>query len=216
MTRNCISILILVTMAAGSHAFVTAGPRRPTFALASSSATTYRNDVPFFADVRDKATQTRVTSAKKASPAPKVATSGGAIHKAGVLSPVVLLSKKVLGEEKLNKVRAKIISMHSDVIAGFVDTSETVVGNIVLKQLFDITDANRSGTIDEEELKLALKTLGFDWLKEKQVKGIFERADSDANGAIDMDEWLKEAPKTLRTNLIKLAKKNGGDMGLLA
>jgi hypothetical protein len=27
---------------------------------------------------------------------------------------------------------------------------------------------------------------------------------------------MQEAPKTLRTNLIKLAKKNGGELGLLA
>jgi hypothetical protein len=31
-----------------------------------------------------------------------------------------------------------------------------------------------------------------------------------------MEEWMREAPKTLRTNLVKLAKQNGGDLGLLA
>ena len=44
----------------------------------------------------------------------------------------------------------------------------------------------------------------------------FEGADLDANGYLDYQEWRKEAPKTLRTNLIKLAKRNGGEMGLLA
>jgi Ca2+-binding EF-hand superfamily protein len=52
-------------------------------------------------------------------------------------------------------------------------------------------------------------------LKEKQVKGIFERADTDENGTIDLQEWMTEAPKTLRTNLTKLAKKNGGELGFL-
>jgi Ca2+-binding EF-hand superfamily protein len=61
-----------------------------------------------------------------------------------------------------------------------------------------------------------LQLLGFSWLQSKQIQGIFQRADLDDNGAIDFDEFMKEAPKTLRTNLIKLAKKNGGDMGLLA
>jgi Ca2+-binding EF-hand superfamily protein len=84
-----------------------------------------------------------------------------------------------------------------------------------LQQLFSLADANRSGTIDVDELKVALRALGFDWLKEEKVQGIFARADTDANGAIDLDEWIKEAPKTLKTNLVKLAKKNGGDMGLL-
>ena len=78
-----------------------------------------------------------------------------------------------------------------------------------------IADKNKNGTIEESELKEALLTLGFD-LKEKQFKGVFERADVDSNGGIDLEEWMKEATKTLQTNLNKLAKKNGSDMGLLA
>jgi hypothetical protein len=53
-------------------------------------------------------------------------------------------------------------------------------------------------------------------LQSKQIQGIFKRADLDENGSIDFDEFMKEAPKTLRTNLIKLAKKNGDGMGLLS
>lgn len=140
---------------------------------------------------------------------------GGAVHKTGILSPVVLASKMLLGDEKLNKIRAKAISMHGDIIKSFVDTSETALGDVVLKQLFQVADANESGTIDEQELGMALNSLGFQWLHEEQIKNIFQRADKDANGAIDLDEWIKEAPKTLKTNLVKLAKKNGGDMGLL-
>ena len=120
-----------------------------------------------------------------------------------------------MGDEKLNKLRAKVISLHSDIISNFVSTADTALGNIVLRQLFAFADKDKSGTIDETELRAALLTLGFDWLQEKQIKGIFERADTDTNGAIDLNEWMTEAPRTLRTNLIKLAKKNGGDMGLL-
>jgi Ca2+-binding EF-hand superfamily protein len=70
--------------------------------------------------------------------------------------------------------------------------------------------------VDEEELAQALTRLGFEWLKDKQVKGILERADRNHDGRIDLEEWMSEAPKTLRTNLIKLAKKNGGELGFLA
>ena len=42
-----------------------------------------------------------------------------------------------------------------------------------------------------------------------------QRADKDKNGTIEFDEFTAEIPKTLKTNLVKLAKKNGGDMGLL-
>jgi EF-hand domain pair len=134
----------------------------------------------------------------------------------GVFAPVVLLAKDVLGEEQLNKVRAKAISLHSDVISNFVDTSNSAIGLTVLKALFNVVDTNRNGVVDEEELAQALTKLGFEWLKDKQVKGIFERADRDHDGRIDLEEWITEAPKTLRTNLIKLAKKNGGELGFLA
>jgi ADP-dependent phosphofructokinase/glucokinase len=126
-----------------------------------------------------------------------------------------LFAKKVLGDEQLNKVRAKAISLHSDVISGFVDTSETKVGLAVLAALFHLADVNHSGSIDEAELAQALGIMGFDWLKDKQIRGIFKRADLDHDGTIDLQEWIREAPKTLRTNLIKLAKKNGGELGLL-
>ena len=108
-----------------------------------------------------------------------------------------------------------MISLHSETIAGFVDTYDTTVGRAILKQLFELADRDNSGTIEQEELQVALRTLGFNWLQDKQVGKIFERADTDANGAIDLDEWMREAPKTLRTNLIKLAKKNGDDLGFL-
>lgn len=151
---------------------------------------------------------------KKAPASPKKKPAAGN-HKDGLLSPLVQFMKGILGDEKLNKVRGKVIGMHSDVIGSFVGTSETVLGDAVLRSLFKLADKNGDGTINEEELQIALRSLGFSWLQEKQVKGIFKRADLDENGALDMDEWMKEAPKTLRTNLVKLAKKNGGDMGLL-
>ena len=106
--------------------------------------------------------------------------------------------------------------MHAGVIEAFVESANTAFGKQVLKVFFAMSDQDGNGTIEEEELKVALHSLGFDWLKEKQVKGIFKRADTDENGRISLDEWLQDAPRTLRTNLIKLAKKNGSEMGLLA
>jgi hypothetical protein len=146
---------------------------------------------------------------KKAAPAVN--------HKAeGPLTPIVLLLKGAMGDERLNKLRAKMISIHSDVISSLMDTAETPMGHAILKSLFDMTDADRNGVIEEEELANAFQVLHFDWLKEKQIHGIFERADRDHDGRLTIDEWMREAPKTLRTNLIKLAKKNGGELGLLA
>ena len=35
-------------------------------------------------------------------------------------------------------------------------------------------------------------------------------------GVIDYEEFVKEAPKTLKTNLVKLAKNNGAELGFLS
>eukprot|EP00543_Licmophora_paradoxa_P013191 CAMPEP_0202476086 /NCGR_PEP_ID=MMETSP1360-20130828/93236_1 /ASSEMBLY_ACC=CAM_ASM_000848 /TAXON_ID=515479 /ORGANISM="Licmophora paradoxa, Strain CCMP2313" /LENGTH=220 /DNA_ID=CAMNT_0049103275 /DNA_START=51 /DNA_END=713 /DNA_ORIENTATION=- len=135
--------------------------------------------------------------------------------KDGIFTPVVKASKFVLGSDRLNKVRGNAIGMHSNVIASFVETSNSAFGQTVLKQLFRIADKDGSGNIDKEELSVALRSLGFE-LSEKQISGIFDRADKDKSGDISMEEWIREAPKTLRTNLTKLAKKNGGELGFLS
>ena len=105
--------------------------------------------------------------------------------------------------------------MHSDVIGKFVDTHETSFGQAMLSTLYRAADTNGDGKLSAEEIQSALRSLGFVWLKEKQIDGIVKRADLDKNGEIDWEEYIKAAPKTIRTNLVKLAKKNGTEMGLL-
>jgi len=134
----------------------------------------------------------------------------------GIFAPAVLLTKDIVGITELNQLRAKIIGLHSDVIGKFTSTAQSEFGNQVLKVLFTLADKNKDGTIDEKELKVALDSMGFDFLKEKQIAGIFKRADGDDNGKLDFDEWQQAAPKTLKAALIKLAKKNGHDLGFLA
>ena len=136
-------------------------------------------------------------------------------HKEGILSPLVYAANKIMGKEELNKLRAQIISLHSDIIKSFVDTSDSEFGKAILRQLFQITDADGSGYLDEEEVRRALELLGFKWLEDKHVRKIFERADLNDDGEISLEEFMEEAPKTLRVNLVKLAKNNGGDLGLL-
>lgn len=135
--------------------------------------------------------------------------------KQGIFAPVVNTAKTLLGKDELNALRAKVIAEHSKVISAFVDTSESPFGRIALKRLFEAADGDGSGGLDPQEVGAALKALGFSYLTEAQVAGIFERADVDKNGTIDFEEFIKETPRTLRTNLIKLAKKNGNDLGFL-
>lgn len=136
--------------------------------------------------------------------------------KDGIFTPAVKGVKAIVGEEQLNKIRGKAIGMHSDVIKGFVATSDSEFGQFVLKQLFALADQDKNGIIDQDELETAMKSLGFNFLKENQVQGIFSRADTDNNGGIDLEEFLQFAPVTLQRNLVKLAKNNGGELGFLS
>jgi hypothetical protein len=225
MTRMLASSIALLTMVAtNTEGFAPADNRKRSLTLRQSmpfvsalQIATHSADMPYFLDEIDRTPQPtqpmKAVVQKKAAPKPK---AGGAHSEAGVFSPIVLTAKKVIGDERLNKIRAKVISIHSDVIGNFVGTYDSPLGRSILKSLFEVADLNKNGKIEEEELASALNTLGFSWLQSKQIQGIYKRADLDADGAIDFDEFMKEAPKTLRTNLIKLAKKNGADMGLLS
>ena len=102
------------------------------------------------------------------------------------------------------------------VIQAFVDTSVSPVGTIALKKLFQLADMDHNGSIDRDELGAALRKLGFSHLSTKQIDQILNRADKDDNFEIDYDEFVREAPKTLKTNLVKLAKDNGSALGFLA
>mmetsp|Transcript_3617 Transcript_3617/g.9224 ORF Transcript_3617/g.9224 Transcript_3617/m.9224 type:complete len:272 (+) Transcript_3617:87-902(+) len=152
---------------------------------------------------------------KKMAAAASKRKKPNAAHKSGIFSPVVLAATSVLGKDQLNKLRAKGIQLHSNVIKSFVGTSESPMGQAVLKELFAIADMDNSGYLDKEEIGLALYKLGFSWLKEKQVQKIFQRADANSDNEISLEEFMMEAPKTLKTNLIKLAKNNGSELGFL-
>jgi len=219
MTRYTTSIALLAMIASGSQAFTTSSTRQRSFmptVLKSSTTESY-----YFAETMENSTvEPQQQQRAEIPPAPKpkkaVAKKAAPKHKDGIFSPLVKAAKVVLGDEKLNKVRAKAISMHSDVIASFVDTYESAFGTTALKTLFQMADKNQNGKLEEDELKTLFQSLGFDWLQEKQVKGIISRADPEEKGYMSLEDWMKEAPKTLRTNLTKLAKKNGGELGFLA
>ena len=216
------SLITLAALAMSAHAFVMTSPEK--------SAAVRLANAPFFVDVVEETKSPKqltvpVIPEQPAIPAPKKKTparkspakrgTGGKKHQDGIFTPVVKLGRLVLGEKILNKVRGKAISIHSDVIGGFVSTSDSSFGQTTLKQLFYIADKDGNGTIEKEELKDALLGLGFK-LTEKQINGIFAKADKDGNNKIDMEEWLSAAPGTLRVNLIKLAKSNGEGLGFLS
>lgn len=225
MMNNKMTALAIMALLSSSSAF-TPAPRNTINKMKTASTATL--DLPYFIELKEHKTSKQEEGVKldatpmqsaastiETPPKKKKEAKGGAAHSQGIFSPVVKAAKAVLGDDKLNKVRGKAISMHSDVIASFVSTAEWPTGQAALKALFTVADKNGNGLIEEEELVTAFHALGFTWLQEKQVRGIFQRADTDDNGSIDLQEWMNEAPKTLRTNLTKLAKKNGGELGFL-
>ncbi|KAK1733878.1 ubiquinol oxidase [Skeletonema marinoi] len=238
--KQTLIAIMALSAAHGSSAFVANTPtrtisRRPLFSTIEDSTNTiadaYQQVAEVTASVERAAAEAQAAAEasessklimdipptpvapKTKTPAPK--KKANAAHKEGVFSPIVVVAGTILGPEQLNKVRAKVITIHSDLIKSFVGTSDSAFGRAVLQQLFKYVDADNSGYIDKEELAVALSLLGFKWLKEKQVNAIFDRADVNKDGMISMEEFMDEAPRTLKTNLVKLAKNNGGDMGLL-
>ena len=136
--------------------------------------------------------------------------------KNGIFSPIVRLAKRLVGKERFLSFRGRVIGAHKKVIQAFVDTSDSPFGCLALEKLFELADLDGDGTVDRDELERALKKLGFYHLSAGQIDAIMKRADEDDNCVIDYEEFVKEAPKTLKTNLVKLAKDNGSALGFLA
>jgi hypothetical protein len=230
MNNKQTTLLAIMALSASylSSAFVVTTPtrtmgRRPLFSTFEDSSTeTIADAYQQVADVTAVPSESSklimdippTPIAPQKTPAPKKKKANDA-HKEGIFSPLVIAAGTILGPDQLNKVRAKVISLHSDIIKSFVETSDSTFGKAVLQRMYKCVDADNSGYIDKDELSVALSLLGFKWLMEKQVNGIFDRADVNKDGMISLEEFMYEAPRTLKTNLVKLAKNNGGDMGLL-
>ncbi len=209
MNRTIARAAVLSLLFAQASAFA---PLRP---IPRAATIVFDTAAESLATVEPTTAQDESTGPATPPPAPKKKPLKGK-EAEGIFAPAVLLTKEIMGVEELNKLRGKIIALHSDVIGKFTETAQSEFGIQILKVLFTLADKNGDGTIDEEELTIALKALGFDFLKEKQIAGIFQKADGDDNGKLDFQEFQQAAPKTLKMSLIKLAKKNGHELGFLA
>ena len=185
-----------------------------------------RTSIPYFAnEVKvqeqmieqpiDKTVKASIATVPKSKPVVTKKKKANPAHKEGIFSPIVKVAKDVVGEKEINSIRGKFISTHSNVIKDFVATHPSAVGERAIRDMFTIADIDGDGEISKGELKVAVSKIGFTWLGDKQIDGVFKRADLNGDGVIDFEEFKKETPKILKTNLVKLAKKNGGDMGWL-
>ncbi|CAK9234678.1 unnamed protein product [Sphagnum troendelagicum] len=59
-----------------------------------------------------------------------------------------------------------------------------------IREAFDLFDTDRSGSIDANELKVAMRALGFESKKE-DIKKMLDKIDEDGSGVIEFDEFVK-------------------------
>eukprot|EP00929_Paragymnodinium_shiwhaense_P118777 TRINITY_DN90697_c0_g1_i1.p1 TRINITY_DN90697_c0_g1~~TRINITY_DN90697_c0_g1_i1.p1 ORF type:complete len:184 (+),score=60.43 TRINITY_DN90697_c0_g1_i1:102-653(+) len=145
-----------------------------------------------------------------------VAVSRAGAAKDGIFTPTVMGFKVLLGEKNLEAIRGFLIKAHGDAQAAVIETHETEFGQGVMQWLFNEADVDGNGTIDKAELKDALQRLGFEWMDDDRVDKLFKKADKDGNDEIDLEEFKTVSPKFIKQSLIKLAKKNGADLGFLS
>ena len=81
--------------------------------------------------------------------------------------------------------------------------------------MFEAADSNDDGSLDVEEIKAACEALGFDWIDDEKSRKLIINNDQNLDEVINFEEFVISAPKMLRVNLVKLAKKNGNDLGFL-
>jgi len=143
-----------------------------------------------------------------------VARAGAA--KDGPFTPTVVGFKVLMGEENLNSFRRAMIQLHGDAQAAAIDTHDTSYGQAIMEWLFNEADADNNGSIDKEELISACKKLGFEWMDAKRADKLIKKADKNEDGVIQLDEFKTSAPKFFKQSTLKLAKKNGADLGFLS
>eukprot|EP01062_Namystynia_karyoxenos_P016915 TRINITY_DN1622_c0_g1_i1.p2 TRINITY_DN1622_c0_g1~~TRINITY_DN1622_c0_g1_i1.p2 ORF type:complete len:199 (+),score=89.92 TRINITY_DN1622_c0_g1_i1:73-597(+) len=60
-----------------------------------------------------------------------------------------------------------------------------------IREAFKLFDADGSGAIDLEEMKLAMKGLGFDNIPEDELRKMLQAIDKDGNETIEEDEFVE-------------------------
>merc|ERR1712224_488298 len=76
-----------------------------------------------------------------------------------------------------------------------------------IKEAFDLFDTDGSGNIDQKELKVAMRALGFE-PKREEIKKMIADVDKDNSGVIDFPEFLdmmtqKMAERDPREEMLK-------------
>ena len=91
-----------------------------------------------------------------------------------------------------------------------------------IREAFDLFDSDRSGYVDAEEIKVAMRALGVE-PKDSEIQKMISEVDADGNGQIEFDEFnkmmtnaiLNRDPKDdLRKAFKLICTDNSGKIGL--
>ncbi|CAK0810425.1 unnamed protein product, partial [Prorocentrum cordatum] len=83
--------------------------------------------------------------------------------------------------------RAMVLELDGDVFWAVVKRSPKQ-WKMVVRTIFDFFDSDKSGQIDKEEVRLAMRSLGAT-LSEKELANFMKQHDRDGNGEIDLLEF---------------------------
>jgi len=109
LTTFCMALALL---AASVQGFSVAAPRSAGMLSGGSS---------FVVSQRASAAATRASTASSSQRTRSTSLSMASQAKFGIFSPAVYVAKIALGQEKLNKIRGKAISLHSQYIGDFCE-----------------------------------------------------------------------------------------------
>lgn len=102
----------------------------------------------------------------------------------------VSVKEAIMGTWKWKKAMTKLqdaFSSRDPLLTGDFCTEEEQLGAI-----FDQIDVDNSGTIDAEELVMALQSVGIDTTEREGLR-MMQYADTDGDGTLSRDEWLQVA-----------------------
>ena len=114
--------------------------------------------------------------------------------------------------KKTQKIESKVAEFNPKLYEKNGLTEDEVME---IKEAFDLFDSNKSGSIDTEELKQALQSLGID-AKNQTLTNMIADIDKNNNGDIDFDEFIdmmtaKMSDKDTREDLRKVYELFLGD-----
>jgi len=117
------------------------------------------------------------------------------VHAGDIVGELAILYNRPRAASVVCRKQATVLELHGSVFWAVAKQCPEQ-WKLVVRTIFDYFDSDKSGQIDKEEVRLAMRSLGA-ILSEKELDDFMRRHDSDGNGEIDLlefTEMLEELP----------------------